>query len=98
MRLAVLTHSCSLLILILLFVSLSPFSALSDFVLFPFGVAAVLHHYFLQSQGLPTHDAEGKEVSKSQVKRLQKLQAKQAEVYAKAIGSATAAGAGSGTA
>jgi hypothetical protein len=45
-------------------------------------------------QGLPTHDKDGKEVSKGQIKKLQKLLEKQEKVYAAAIAAAAAAGGG----
>lgn len=45
-------------------------------------------------KGLPTHDKDGKEVSKGQIKKLQKLLEKQEKVYAAAIAAAAAAGGG----
>ncbi len=47
-------------------------------------------------QGLPTHDKDGKEVSKGQQKKLQKLLEKQEKVYAAAIAAAAAGGATAG--
>ena len=36
---------------------------------------------FVKFQGLPTHDVEGKEISKGQLKKLQKLQQAQEKKY-----------------
>lgn len=46
-----------------------------------FIVAYFVHLIEYSKQGLPTHDAEGKEISKGQLKKLQKLQQAQEKKY-----------------
>lgn len=45
------------------------------------------YNFFLTFQGLPTHDTEGKELSKGLVKKLQKLQLQQEKKYTEYLNS-----------
>ena len=44
---------------------------------------SVIFQIYLFFKGMPTHDAKGEELPKSQIKKLQKLYAKQEETYKK---------------
>ena len=44
---------------------------------------SVIFQNYLFFQGMPTHDAKGEELPKSQIKKLQKLYTKQEETYKK---------------
>ena len=46
----------------------------------------MLYYLWWFYQGLPTHDAEGKELSKGQIKKLTKLYEKQEKSYNKHMG------------
>lgn len=50
--------------------------------------ALLTYRYFSMFQGLPTHDVAGKELSKSLVKKLQKMQLQQEKKYAEYLKSA----------